>query len=76
MTMLAPPLNPDLWMLQVFSSRTAREGGVVRRRKRDIERLVGMERFRCELRHRGFRAVENSGHVIVFCNREPVHILD
>ncbi|HBS49517.1 MAG TPA: N-(5'-phosphoribosyl)anthranilate isomerase [Rhodobacteraceae bacterium] len=75
MSMLSPHLESDRWMLQLFSSRTAREGGVVRRRKRDIERLIGMERFRRELRRRGFRAVENAGHVIVFCNSEPVDIL-
>lgn len=74
--MLSPYLSPDRWMLQLFSSRAAREGGVVRRRKRDIERLVGMERFHMELRRRGFRAVENAGHVIVFCNRDPVVVVD
>ena len=28
-----------------------------------------------ELDRRGFRAVQNGGQTLVFCNREPVHVL-
>ena len=51
-------ISPERWLLQVFSARAAREGGVVRRRRRDIERIVGWEVFAAELRRRGYRAVE------------------
>lgn len=66
------PLRPEDWLLHLFSSRAAAEGGVVRRKTRDIERIVGRERFRLELERRGFRAVENGGQTVVFCNREPL----
>tara|TARA_B110000977_G_C10764178_1_gene371947 strand:- start:109 stop:285 length:177 start_codon:yes stop_codon:yes gene_type:complete len=47
---------------------------VVRRKVRDMERMVGRERFYVELHRRGFSAVENAGQVIVFCNSDPVRM--
>jgi len=63
---------PDIWIRQVFSSQAARDGGVVRRSLRDIERIVGRERFERELARRGYSAVINAGQVVIFCNREPI----
>jgi hypothetical protein len=59
-------------MLQVFSSKTARAGGVIRRRLRDVDRIVGRDVFLNELRRRGFHAVENGGDIVVFCNAQPI----
>ncbi len=73
---ISPAVDPDLWITHLFSARAAAEGGVVRRKARDVERVVGWERFRQELRRRGFRAVVNGGQVVVFCNAEPVRLLD
>ncbi|MBE9635829.1 N-(5'-phosphoribosyl)anthranilate isomerase [Salipiger mangrovisoli] len=75
MTELPLPIRPDIWLAHVFLSRAAAQGGVVRRRTRDIERIVGRERFLAELERRGFRAVENAGQTIIFCNRDPVRIV-
>ena len=68
-------ITPERWLEQLFSSRAARSGGVVRRSVRDVERLIGRARFRAELERRGFRAVENAGQFVIFCNRAPVRIL-
>lgn len=59
-------------MLQVFSSKTARQGGVVRRRRSDVERIVGREAFLAEIRRRGFHAIENGGDIVIFCNAQPI----
>ncbi len=59
-------------MLDLFSSKAARSGGVIRRRAKDIDRFIGRNAFHAELERRGFRAVENAGQIIVFCNQEPV----
>ena len=40
-----------------------------------IERFAGMDRFMAEIRRRGFQAVENSGQIVIFCNRAPVRWL-
>ncbi len=68
-------LSPDRWIAQILTARTAAEGGIVRRRVSDVERLVGRERILREIERRGFRAVENGGHIVIFCNTEPVRIV-
>ena len=70
-----PISSPDAYLTDMFTSRVAAEGGVVRRRRRDIERYVGQDRFLAELQRRGYRAIENAGHVIVFCNQDPIRTL-
>lgn len=65
----------DIWMLQMFTAKSAREGGIVRRQVRDVERIVGRAAFEHELRRRGYHAVENAGQFIIFCNNEQVRVL-
>ncbi|SPH24378.1 hypothetical protein DEA8626_03429 [Defluviimonas aquaemixtae] len=66
------PLSPEVWLKDLFASKAVQEGAVIRRKARDIERFVGMERFMAEIHRRGFQAAENSGQIIIFCNRAPV----
>ena len=68
-------LSPDAYLRDIFSAKAVANGLLVRRKLRDIERYVGMDRFLTEVRERGFRAVENRGQVIVFCNQAPVRPL-
>ncbi len=75
MTTTLALIPPDIWMLQMFSAKTAREGGIVRRQIRDVERIVGRANFERELRRRGFHAVENAGQYVIFCNNEAVRML-
>ena len=56
-------ITPDLWLRQLFSAQAARDGGVVRRSVRDVERILGRAAFERALRRRGYRAVENKVHV-------------
>lgn len=68
-------LSPEGYLLDIFSSKAARDGAVIRRKARDIDRYIGRQAFLAELHRRGYRAVENSGQIIIFCNAEPVHVL-
>lgn len=76
MSRLPDIVSPEMWLRQLFSARVALDGGVVRRKVRDVERIIGRERFEYEVRRRGFRAIENAGHYIVLCNRETVRLID
>jgi hypothetical protein len=76
MTRLPEAISPEKWIVHLFSAKSVAEGGTVRRKVNDIERLIGRDHFLHEVRRRGFRAVENAGQFIVFCNREPVCILN
>ena len=68
-------LNPDQWIGQIFAAKAVGQGGTIRRKSADIERLIGRDRFLSEVELRGFRAIENNGQIIVFCNRAPVRVL-
>ncbi len=60
------------WMQHLFDSKAVRDGAVIRRKLRDIEHFVGRPVFEAELRRRGYRAFENAGQLVIFCNREPI----
>ncbi|MEL6206195.1 MAG: N-(5'-phosphoribosyl)anthranilate isomerase [Pseudomonadota bacterium] len=64
-----------MWLRQIFLSRAAAEGGVVRRKVRDVERYVGRSVFLAEMERRGFSVVENAGQFVIFCNRSPLRRL-
>ena len=65
-------MTPDAWMRHLFSSQAALDGGVIRRKVRDIDRYVGREAFLTEMQRRGFAVIENAGQFVIFCNREPI----
>lgn len=68
-------MTPERWLLQLFSSASAAKGGVVRRQRRDVERIVGLDRFLAEVRRRGWSAAMNGGQIVIFCNREAVELV-
>jgi hypothetical protein len=69
------PVSPQQFLAELFSSRAAATGAVIRRNARDIDRFVGREAFLDEMRRRGFSVVENAGQMVIFCNREPIRRL-
>lgn len=66
------PLAPDAWLSDLFRCKAVQQGAVIRRKARDVERIVGMERFLAEIDRRGFQVVENGGQLVIFCNRAPI----
>lgn len=72
MSIFPAPLSRDAWLVHLFSSQAAREGGVIRRKIRDIDRYVGREAFLREMQRRGYPVVENAGQFVIFCNQEPI----
>lgn len=72
MAQLPDHLTPEIWLAQCFGSQEAMRGGVIKRKVRDVERLVGREMFLTEVERRGFQAVQNARHFVVFCNGAPV----
>jgi hypothetical protein len=72
MSRLPDHLTPERWITQVFTSTEAMRGGVVKRQIRDVERLAGRQAFLAEVERRGFQAVENGRHFVIFCNALPI----
>ena len=69
---LTLPITSQEWMRQMFSTKTALDGGVIRRKVSDVERLVGRDAFFWAMKKRGYRVVENAGHFVVFCSSDDV----
>ena len=59
-------------MDQVFSARTVRYGGVVRRSTRWVDAEVGRTTFIDYVRTQGWHLAESNGHYVVFCTDRPV----
>ncbi|WP_386626134.1 N-(5'-phosphoribosyl)anthranilate isomerase [Sulfitobacter geojensis] len=72
---LSSALTTQEWISDLFSARATANGVVVRRKKRDIERYVGMKELKGALRRRGFHPIENAGRIVIFCNQEPVRAI-
>ena len=60
MSML-PPDTPEQVLAELFGSRAAATGAVIRRNARDIDRFYGRTAFLREMRRRGFSVVEMPG---------------
>lgn len=67
--------DPEAWISQLFDVPAVRKGGLFRTTLKAVEAGCGMTRFKAELNRRNFRALENNGHIIIFCNLKPVEIL-
>ncbi|WP_137702902.1 N-(5'-phosphoribosyl)anthranilate isomerase [Marimonas lutisalis] len=72
MSYLPAAIIPEPWLRDVFESRDARRGGVIRRQVWDVERIVGRDVFLAEVERRGWQALENGAHFIVCCNAQPI----
>ncbi|MBF9042301.1 N-(5'-phosphoribosyl)anthranilate isomerase [Rhodobacterales bacterium HKCCE4037] len=70
----AIPLPSAPWVDQVFSAKTVRFGGVVRRSVRWVEAEVGRDVFTDEVHRRGWHLAECNGQFVVFCTRQPVRL--
>lgn len=77
MSMLRPafPVPSSPWVEQVFSAKTVRFGGVVRRSLHWVEAEVGRAVFEAEVRRRGWHLVECNGQLVVFCTARPIKVL-
>ncbi|WP_298435904.1 N-(5'-phosphoribosyl)anthranilate isomerase [uncultured Jannaschia sp.] len=69
-------VEPEIWLRHLFSAKAAIDGGVVRRKVRDVERIVGRHAFESEVLRRGFRAVRNGGQYVIFCNRDEMRLIE
>ncbi len=63
------------WIEQTFDKPGVRNGAIFRTSVKAVEAGIGMAGFIAEVQKRRFRALENRGHIVVFCNMDPVAIL-
>ncbi|MDF1669580.1 MAG: N-(5'-phosphoribosyl)anthranilate isomerase [Roseovarius sp.] len=72
LTRLSPP---EPWIAQLFGTKSARKGAVVRRSCAWVEREVGRERFFQEIEKRGFHLIETADQFLVICHNGPIRFV-
>ncbi|MGV6813192.1 MAG: N-(5'-phosphoribosyl)anthranilate isomerase [Brevirhabdus sp.] len=75
MNQLGPITDNDIWLSQIFDARAAATGGVVRRKRADVERKVGLPRLELEVRRRGFHMIACGSQIVIVCSRAPVRVI-
>ena len=68
-------LDAEIWLHNIFATKQVQQGGVIRRKTRDVERFCRMHAFLAEIDRRGFQVVQNGGQFVIFCNSEPIRRL-
>lgn len=63
------------WISQIFSSQSARGGGIVRRKMASVIEYASVEMLRAEVIRRGFHMVESGDQFVIFCNTGDLKIV-
>ncbi len=72
---MPPSLLGQDWLAQVFRSKSAANGGVVRRRISDVHREIGREALELEVRRRGWHMLQSEGHYVILCSPAPFTVI-
>ena len=67
--------EPEFWLDQMFTTKAAQKGAVVRRSTAWVDREVGRDLFMQEVRNRGFHLIRTADQFIVVCHSGPIEIL-
>jgi hypothetical protein len=60
---------------QLFGTKAALNGAVVRRSMAWVQREVGKDSFEAEVRRRGFHLIQTADQYIVICHNGPIRML-
>ncbi|WP_372884717.1 N-(5'-phosphoribosyl)anthranilate isomerase [Shimia sp.] len=75
MTVMPPSLLGQDWLDQMFRSKSAATGGVVRRRVADVHREIGRAALELEVRRRGWHMLQCGPHYVVLCSPAPFSVI-
>jgi len=63
------------WLNQIFHSKAAQSGGVVRRSVHWVDKEIGRDTFQLEVQRRGFHMIECGGQYVVICNSGGLRVI-
>ena len=70
-----PALIGQDWLDQIFRAKAAQQGGVVRRKIRDVEREIGRDALELAVRRRGFHLIECDKDFVILCTGAPLRVI-
>ncbi|MEM6729020.1 MAG: N-(5'-phosphoribosyl)anthranilate isomerase [Pseudomonadota bacterium] len=68
-------MTPEETLDQLFSSKAARRGEVIRRAIPWVKREIGADLLRAEVARRGFQLYRTDTQIIVVCSSKPLRHL-
>ena len=69
------PINRP-WGRRIFESKTARNGGIVRRSVAAVRREIGEDALRVAARARGYHVVRIGPQYLIICCEGPIELLE
>jgi len=63
------------WIDQIFKSKQAHIGGIVRRSVMSVKRFATVKKLRNAVASRGFHMVRNGDQFVIFCNTQGLKIV-
>lgn len=67
--------RPTGWLAELFGAQTVAKGGIVRRKRRSVERYVTLASLLAEVRRRGFHLIEHGEDLIILCSAATVRVV-
>ena len=63
------------WLDQIFTTKSAQTGGLVRRKIVDVNREISQEALELEVRRRGYHMLRCGGHFVILCKSDPITLI-
>jgi len=64
----------DAWLAQWFSANQTDNGGVIRRKRQDVDKYSSLAAVIAEAKNRGWHVVETGGQVVVLCHTGALNL--
>lgn len=65
----------NAWIHQVFVSKIAKRGGIVRRKTTTIEKYASLDALEHQVKKSGFHIVEHGDQYIIFSNKTKIRMV-
>ena len=61
-------MSPYAYINRIFRADAVRQGGIVRRKMADVQRLATFKELKAEVERRGFHLLETGDQYVIVCN--------
>jgi hypothetical protein len=65
----------NAWINQVFKSKIARRGGMVRRKEASVQKFASIPLLETEVKRREFHMVKHGDQFIIFCDKTQITVI-
>lgn len=65
----------QVWINQIFSAQSVRNGGVVRRSRADVKKYASFSALKKEVLNRGFHLIRTGDQYVVLCHKGELRVI-